>query len=197
MNHPKSSLSPVDGEIAIKLLQGDVDRRRAEEQFFNTYVYFIKSGMRKYSLSEEEAFDAYSDAILSAVERLTDGSFQGRSSLKTYLYQIFSHKCVDLLRKKASNKNSVHQTQSIKDSIMNMSDAAKTIIQQLADKADWTALRQKLNELGKNCQKALLLWADGYNDQEIAIALEYNTADVAKTTRLRCLEKLRLLYKAR
>jgi RNA polymerase sigma-70 factor (ECF subfamily) len=40
----------------------------------------------------------------------------------------------------------------------------------------------------------LLLWADGYSDKDIAGLMEYKTPDVVKTTRLRCLEKLKQLY---
>jgi hypothetical protein len=36
-----------------------------------------------------------------------------------------------------------------------------------------------------------LLFEDGYSDKEIAVQMEYNTPEVVKTTRLRCLEKLR------
>ena len=196
MNDTKTFLLPVDKEIIARLLQGGVNKRKAEEQFFNIYVYFIKEGIKKYSLKEEEAFDAYADAILSAIDKIVGGYFDAHSSLKTYLYQIFRNKCVDLLRKKTTNKYSVHQTLAIQEQVFNMSDAAKSVIQGLVDKADRAALKQKLDELGSNCRKALTLWAEGYTDREIALSLEYKTADVAKTSRLRCLNKLKLLYKA-
>jgi len=197
MNSIKSLLHPADRKLTAGLLQGGIHKRKAEEQLFTNYAYFIQEGIRKYALEEEEAFDAYSDTVLSAIERITNGSFESRSSLKTYLYQIFHNKCVDLLRKKATNKNSVHRTLSIKDSLFSISDTARSVIQRVVDKSDWAALRQKLDELGDNCRKALLLWADGYSDQEIAASIEYKTAAVAKTSRIRCLEKLRQLYKAR
>jgi RNA polymerase sigma-70 factor (ECF subfamily) len=63
------------------------------------------------------------------------------------------------------------------------------------EKNDWDLLHDKLNEIGENCRKLLLSWADGYPDKEIAALLEYKTADVVKTSRLRCLEKLRQSYK--
>ena len=196
MNSVKTLLHTADRKLTAGLLQGGIDRRRAEEQLFTSYVYFIKEGIKKYSLQEDEAFDAYSDSILSAIEKITNGSFESRSSLKTYLYQIFHNKCVDLLRKKTTNKYSVHKTLSIKESFFDISDAARSVIQRLVDKSDWAALRQKLDELGDNCRRALLLWADGHSDQEIATMIDYKTAAVAKTSRIRCLEKLRQLYKA-
>ena len=196
MNSVKIVLHTVDRKLTAGLLQGGIHKRRAEEELFTRYAYFIKEGIKKYSLQEEEAFDAYSDTVLSAIEKITNGSFQSRSSLKTYLYQIFHNKCVDLLRKKTTNKYSVHKTLSIKESLFDISDAARSVIQRLVDKSDWAALRQKLDVLGDNCRKALLLWADGHSDQEIATFIDYKTAAVAKTSRIRCLEKLRQLYKA-
>ena len=63
------------------------------------------------------------------------------------------------------------------------------------EKADKDLVKQKLKEVGESCRQLLLRWAEGLSDKEIAIAMEYKTADVVKTSRLRCLEKLRQLYK--
>ena len=78
--------------------------------------------------------------------------------------------------------------------LFHLSDEKKSVIQQLADKADYELLKQKLNELGNNCKQLLMLSADGFSDKEIASVMEYKTADVVKTSRLRCLERLRHLY---
>jgi RNA polymerase sigma factor (sigma-70 family) len=195
MGNPKSLISNTDEQLIENLRQEGVSKRRSEEELFTTYHYFIREGMRKYNLSEDEAFDAYSDSILAAISDLRKDSFEGRSSLKTWLYQIFFNKCVDLLRKKSTNKNSVHQTSSIDDKLFQLSDSSRSVIQRLTDKADWDALREKVNELGENCQKLLMLAADGYNDREICDVMDYKTADVVKTSRLRCLDRLRKLYK--
>jgi RNA polymerase sigma-70 factor (ECF subfamily) len=189
------SLNNSDQEIIEQLRQAGGNKRKSEEQLFNKYAYFIREGMSKHSLSEDEAFDAYSDTVLSAIEKITNHTFEGRSSLKTYLYQIFHNKCVDLLRKKTTNKHSVYRTESITDRLFHISDTARSVVQTLIDKADWNLLKQKLNELEDKCRQMLLLWADSYSDKEIATTLEYKTADVVKTSRLRCLEKLRRLYK--
>lgn len=187
--------SSADLDIINNLLHEGVDRRKAEELLFSRYAYFIEQGMHKYSFAEEEAFDVYSDTILSAIPKIIDRSFEGRSSLKTWLFQIFHNKCVDLIRKKTTNKSSVNKSVGIPEVLVQVADSAKTIIQELMDRADKEQIRQKLNELGENCKKILWQWAEGYSDKEIAAALEYKTADVVKTSRLRCLEKLRQLYK--
>ena len=188
-------LHAAEREIINGLWETGNNRRKSEEQLFNRFAYFINEGMHKHGLLQEQAFDVYADTILSAIEKIRNGSFEGRSSLKTWIYQIFHNKCVDLLRKTTTKKNSINRTLSITDMLYQLSDPAKTIVQQLSEKTDWELMRQKLGEIGENCHKMLLQWADGLSDKDIAADMGYKTAEVVKTSRLRCLEKLRQLYK--
>ncbi len=190
----KVSLLVDDDEMIRVIKENNTTRRQTENQLFNQYSYFIKEGMNKYSLEQEDAFTAYSDTILQSLENIAGSIFEKRSSLKTYLYKIFNNKCVDLIRKKTTNKRSIYQTAPISEMMDMISDQAKNVIQQLIEKNDFELLRKRLSELGENCRKLLLFFADGYNDKEIAEYLEYKTADVVKTSRLRCMEKLRGLY---
>lgn len=191
---PKVTLLANDDEMIRVIKENNIARREAENQLFNQYSYFIKDGMKKYSLAEEDAFTAYSDTILQTLDNITGLLFEQRSSLKTYLYRIFKNKCVDLIRKKTTNKRSIYQTAPLSEMMNMIADRAKNVIQQLIDKNDFDLLKTRLNELGENCRKLLLFFADGYNDKEIALFMEYKSADVVKTSRLRCLEKLRGLY---
>jgi RNA polymerase sigma factor (sigma-70 family) len=189
-----NSFSGEDRQIVDLLLQNGLDKRKGEDALFRKYAYFIREGMNKHGLLEDEVFNAYSDSVLAAIERISNGTFEGRSSLKTYLYQIFHNKCVDLIRKNATNKSSMNRTESISEKLYQLSDKARSVVQLLIDKTDWGLLKQKLDQLTGDCRKMLLLWADSYSDKEIATVMEYKTADVVKTSRLRCLEKLRRLY---
>ncbi len=189
-----SSIQYNDQDIIEHLRLDGRERRRSEDQLFSRYAYFVREGMSKHALSEDESFSAYSDSVLSAIEKIVNQSFEGRSTLKTYLYQIFHNKCVDLIRKKTTNKGSVHKTESISDMLNHISDSARSVVQRLIDKSDWDLLRERMNEIGINCRKLLGLWSESFSDKEIAALMEYKTADVVKTSRLRCLEKLRQLY---
>ena len=189
------TLQPFEQGIINNLLHEGIDRKKAEDQLFTHFAYFIEQAMHKYSFQEDEAFNIYADTIMVAISRITDGTFEGRSTLKTWLFQIFHNKCVDLVRKNATNKSSVHHSLSISDMLFQMADTAKLVIQEMMEKTDTELIKQKLKEIGVSCRRLLLLWADGYNDKEIAAAMEYKSADVVKTSRLRCLDKLKLLYK--
>jgi RNA polymerase sigma-70 factor (ECF subfamily) len=188
------TVTSADEEMIRNLKESKMVRRKAEEELFSRHIYFIKEGINKYSLDQEDAFNAYSDTILQVINNISGNLFEKRSSLKTYLYRIFNNKCVDLIRKKTTNKSSVHQTAPISDMLTMISDPAKTVIQQLIEKNDIDLLKTKLNETGENCKQLLSMFAEGYNDKEIAINMEYKSADVVKTSRLRCLDKLRQLY---
>ena len=186
--------STEERELIDSISSNGINRKKGEERLFNRFVYLVKEAIYKYSLSYEEAFDVYSDTIISAIEKISSNKFQEQSSLKTWVYSIYHHKYVDLVRKKTTNKNSVHRVSEIPDGLLEVSDGAKTIVQQLISKTDHEILKQKLLQIGSGCKELLLHWADGYADKEITELMNYKTAEVVKTTRLRCLEKLRRLY---
>lgn len=172
-------------------MAGHGQRSRTEELLYKQFQYFINEGSRRYNLSHDDCFSAYSDAILSSVHNVVNGHFNGKSSLKTYVFQIFSNKCIDLVRKITSNKQSVHKTVGVPEMLMQMSEKAKTAVERMIDEQKIAAIKEHLQQIGEKCKEILLLFEDGYTDKEIAEAVSYNNAAVAKTTRLRCLEKLR------
>jgi RNA polymerase sigma-70 factor (ECF subfamily) len=78
---------------------------------------------------------------------------------------------------------------------MQLPDAARTVVQHLISQSDVEDLHRHLNELGDKCRTMIMLWGEGYSDDEIAQTMTYNSAAVAKTSRLRCLDKLRERYR--
>ena len=154
----------------------------------------MADGSRKHRLVEEDCFSAYSDTILSVITNIVTSQFEGRSELKTYIHQIFTNKCVDLIRKRTTNRQSVHDAVSLDDSLLQLPDDTRLIIQQLIHQQDAALLRQRLQELGDKCREMLQAWGNGYSDEEIAQTMCYNSAAVSKTSRLRCMERLRELY---
>lgn len=191
MNLDSTAPYSTDEELIRNLQQDDRNRRKTEELLFNRHMYFIRDGMHRYSIPEEDAFDAYSDSILQGIDNISRGLFEKRASIKTYLFRIFNNKCVDHIRKKTTNKNVVHQTAPLSGMLDMISDPAKNVVQQLVERSDLDALKLKVKELGENCRKLLEWFSEGFSDKEIATHMEYKTGDVVKTSRLRCLDKLR------
>lgn len=90
----------------------------------------------------------------------------------------------------------MNKVTQLPEMLFQMSDAARSVVQKLIDDADLHEMRQKLARLGENCKSLLMMFAEGFSDKEIATAMQYNSADVVKTSRLRCLQKLRVAYSA-
>jgi RNA polymerase sigma factor (sigma-70 family) len=180
-----------DTQILYGLKSGYSERITQEKVLYLQYSYFIDKGCYKYNISYEDSFSVYSDAVLATIHNIVAGNFDGRSSLKTYLFQIYSNKCVDLLRKNTTKKQRVNELGVVPELLEQLPDSAKTIIEKLMDDQKRKALKEQLDQIGEKCKDILLLFEDGLTDKEIAGQLLYNNAAVAKTTRLRCLEKLR------
>jgi RNA polymerase sigma factor (sigma-70 family) len=186
----------LSDEAIIKGILGDgILQRTTENRLYEQFFYFIKDATYKHQLSEDEAASIYTDTILAFLENVRNHKFEGKSAIKTYLFQIFSNKCVDFLRKTSTNKMSVHETQPMEDFILSMPDDAKNILQKLIAENDVTLLKDKINLLGEKCQQMLMAWGEGFSDNKIAADLGYQSANVAKVSRLRCLEKLKELYR--
>jgi RNA polymerase sigma factor (sigma-70 family) len=180
-----------DTRILEGLVINDGQRALFEKALYQKYEYFIAEGCRKYQLNNDDSFSAYSDAVLSAINSVRNHRFNNQSSLKTYLFQIFSNKCIDLIRKSTTNKQKVNHYPGEPELLTHLPDATRSIIEKLVDRQKLTAIKQHLEVIGQKCKEILLLFEDGFNDTEIASQLGYNNAAVAKTTRLRCLEKIR------
>lgn len=183
-----------DAELIAGLVGSASHREGFENALYLQFAYFMDEGKKKYNLTQEDVFSCYSDAVIKVIDNIRSKLFEGRSSIKTYLYQVFNNKCVDQIRKNTTKKSEVHHVLDISDHLYAMPDDVRTIIQQLVLKADIDQLRRRLLELGDNCRKMLLWFADGYSDLEISEKLRFKTAGVAKTSRLRCMERLRQLY---
>ena len=192
---PLFSRQPTDADLITGIRAGGAQRRLYENKLYEKYSYLVADGVRKHRLAEDDCASAYSDSILTIFENISSGRFEGRSELKTYLYQIFTNKCVDAIRKKTTNRSSVHDAFSLDDSLMQLPDAARSAVQNLIAQSDVDVLHRHLNELGDKCRSMILLWGEGYSDDEIAATMTYNSAAVAKTSRLRCLDKLRERYR--
>jgi RNA polymerase sigma factor (sigma-70 family) len=178
-------------EIIEGLKMGYKERVSCEKLLYQQYSYFINEGCRKYRLSHEDSFSAYSDAVLSVIHNIVNGKFENKASLKTYLFRVFSNKCIDLSRNNSINKQQANRNATVPDLLESLPDKAKTAIELLIDRYRESAVLEYLETIGEKCKEILLYFEDGYSDKEIAERLAYSNAAVVKTTRHRCIEKMR------
>ena len=184
-----------DENIIHGIMADGILQRTTENKLYEHFFYFIKDATFKHKLLEDEAASLYTDTILAFIENVKNKRFEGKSAVKTYLYQIFSNKCVDFLRKTTTNKMSVHEAQPIQDWILSMPDDSKSALQELILEHEIEVLKRKIKLLGEKCQQMLMAWGEGFSDNKIAEELGYQSSNVVKVSRLRCMNKLREMYK--
>lgn len=182
-----------DSAIILGLINDLHQRARFEKEFYLQYEYFIDEGRRKYHLTYEDSFSAYNDAVLSVINNIINNRYDNKFLLKTYLFQIFHNKCVDLIRKISNNKQKVNQSSTTPELLSHLPDTVKTAIENLIDQEKISLVTKYLEAIDEKCRDILLLSVEGYTDKEIAEKLNYNNAAVAKTSRLRCREKINKL----
>jgi RNA polymerase sigma factor (sigma-70 family) len=185
--------STVDDKVIISGLQaGGTQRHSFETKLYNHFKYLIKGGVWRRRLPEETCQSVYSDTVMDVIENIVTRRFEGKASLKAYIYQIFDHKCVDEVRKNTTNKNAVNeQAVGIETFTQILPDSTRSVIEEIIRKETLDGIRERLLNLGENCRQILSYFGDGYTDIEIAQMTGFKTAEVVKTTRLRCLDKLR------
>lgn len=185
----------TDAELVESIRPGAPGKRQAENALFRKFAYLIKEGAWKHKLQQDDTSMAYSDTILTVIESIESGRYQASASLKTYVYQIFSNKCVDQIRRNSTNKAAVHHGASLDEYVYEIADEARSIIERLMQSYDYALLYQRIQQLGDKCREMVRMWSEGTTDQHIADELGYQSSDVVKTSRLRCLDKLRSMYR--
>jgi RNA polymerase sigma factor (sigma-70 family) len=187
----------TDQELIDGIRTGGQQQRYFENYLYDQYIYLIRDAVRKHQLDDEEASIVYSDTILTSIESIATGRFEARSTIKTYIHQIFLNKCVDVIRKKTTKHSLDYQRVSLQDLLTPIPDNKRSILIDIIKQQDYSQLNGFIKLLGERCQEILKKWSEGFTDEEISKEYKYTSAGVAQTTRLRCLEKLREFYKVK
>jgi RNA polymerase sigma factor (sigma-70 family) len=187
----------TDQELIDGIRTGGQQQRYFENYLYDQYIYLIRDAVRKHQLDDEEASIVYSDTILTSIESIATGRFEARSTIKTYIHQIFLNKCVDVMRKKTTKHSLDYQRVSLQDLLTPIPDNKRSILIDIIKQQDYSQLNGFIKLLGERCQEILKKWSEGFTDEEISKEYKYTSAGVAQTTRLRCLEKLREFYKVK
>jgi RNA polymerase sigma factor (sigma-70 family) len=175
----------TDPQCIEWIKEGGKRREKAANHLFAQYKGLIVYGTQKHKINRDEAFDAYSDAILALVRHVANGDFKGESKLSTYLNGIFFRKCVDQIRKKTTHWED--------DTVLNnLEDESPNPAHLLETASEMKKLKGLMGRLSNNCQRILMLryyW--GYdNMEEIAEKLGLKNANTAGSLRHRCMKQL-------
>ncbi|MEO1451962.1 MAG: sigma-70 family RNA polymerase sigma factor, partial [Bacteroidota bacterium] len=179
--------------LMADIQQGGVPRERAVGSLYSQLQGYIGKGMKRYRMSEALAREAFHLALQKVVQAIEWGHFEGKSKISTYFHPIFFHRCVDILRREASHK----QTSELEDYMLNLPDMAQDILRDLQAKEELHQLHSLLDQLGEKCRQLLILteWK-GESLKAVANMLGYRSAAVAGTSKNRCMGRLKALIRS-
>ncbi len=170
----------------------------SEETFKKVYednrLKFIHFA-RKYQLSEEESIDIYQDAYIVFYENVTLGKLTAlKSTISTYIFSVGKYMIIDRLKKNKKTIDSelaLSMAQDDSISVEALLEGETTLTQ------EQMLLQKFFTLLGGQCKKVLtLFYYRGFNIAEIMIEGGYNSENVVKSQKSRCLKQLKELIKS-
>lgn len=150
---------------------------------------FINKFRKDYpTLHYDALIDIFQEAVVIGVEKVNQSKFEGRSSLKTYIFGIGKNLIRDYFRKvkqynaySSDIKYTYEESESVFD-IENPIDIQSS------------ALKRAMQKLEKHCLDILnAFYMEGKKYPEIVQEFKYSSVDVAKSTKSRCFKHLKML----
>lgn len=186
-----------DRQIRKLLCTGSEQVRRWTQSYLVDYFSDCCHSFKiRYILwDEEDRKSCFTDAFLDFLDKAGDKryEFYERIALKSFFFSIYHKKCVDLKRKKTANKNRSNQFWTDEDDklLKRLSVPARALVEASAFEFAAAHLRAAVSELGGNCAKIISRFhLQGWSLEEISEEMGM-TLNSVKTTKSRCLDKLR------
>lgn len=145
---------------------------------------------RRYDLTEEEYIDIYQDAYIVFYENIMNGKLEKlTSSVSTYLFSIGKYLIFDRMRKNKKSVSGSYDLSKVGDSDeqVNALDLDRPVLTR-----EQRLLKEHFKGLGAKCQELLtLFYYRGYTIQEIMEKGNYNSENVVKSAKSRCMKTLK------
>lgn len=150
---------------------------------------FVHKFKKDYpTIPEDALIDILQESIVIGVEKVNQSKFEGRSSLKTYIFGIGKNLIRDYFRK-------VKQHNEYRKDIQFTNEDREDVfeIEQPIDIKS-SALKNAMQKLEKHCLDILnAFYLEGKKYPEIVEEFKYSNVDVAKSTKSRCFKHLKQL----
>ncbi|MEM7372549.1 MAG: sigma-70 family RNA polymerase sigma factor [Bacteroidota bacterium] len=170
-------------------LEGKVDSplfERFAQQFYEEHLGLIPYGCHRYSISQDQALDAYSDSVADVLSQVRTGKFRKECALDTYLFRLFNNRCIKFLRNRQAAKRA-----GVQLPLGDSSSSDPTPYQQLEDKDAIIHLKAICQELNPRLWQILEeLFLKGSNLEEIALKLGFKTPASVASIKWRHLKQL-------
>jgi RNA polymerase sigma factor (sigma-70 family) len=174
----------MDTNQVVDLIKKN-DRDTIQKVYMKNKLSFFKI-VNRYQIPEEIALDIYQDSIVALIENARKNSIDHlKSSIDTYFIGISKFMIFNYLKSKKTislDDYDTHDWISIDDGKRNEEDLNNRE----------KAMKKAYENLGEQCQKIIgLFYFEEKKLEEIQLLLKYESKDVLKSQKSRCLSHLK------
>ena len=176
-----------DKELHKMITSGDLKQRdQALAALYQQHFPLIQQLVLRNKGSKDEAKDVFQDGIIVLYNQLLSGAFEGRSSIKTYLYAI----CRRLWMRKLTR---THPTEDIIDNL-DYVETSENVLDCLIGTEREQCVADLLQKMGSECHKLLRnFYFDKLSMKQIVAQMQITNVQVAKNKKMKCMKRLRKL----
>ena len=178
-----------DSHLIENLLTGGAAEEQALGIIYRNNKRLIEQLILKNSGAKEEAKDIFQEAVIDFYENVQAGKFKGESAISSYLYSIARFKWLNRLKRKKTEARII-DTQD-------HSDLRDSLEEDFIEKETKEQFMNLFDQAGGSC-KELLIYTIYYNYSmaDIVEKLSFNSEQVARNQKYRCLKKLKELLRS-
>lgn len=179
-----------DREILLSLQTGSRMNeaiRVLYRDHFESLSWFIQNN----GGNRQDAEDIFQEVIVSFIDLVRKDRFRGESSIKTFLFSVNRNLWLNEWKKRgrAMMREQKYEAEGTKEEA--------DISHQIAEKEERDRLINLVDQLGDNCKKILLLfYYEGRSMKEIWEELDYESEQVVRNKKHKCMKKLEELINA-
>ncbi|MCB0835574.1 MAG: sigma-70 family RNA polymerase sigma factor [Bacteroidetes bacterium] len=175
-----------DSELLRMIKNGEREQETAISYLYEAYYNFVFTGSKKNKISIEEAQDVYSDAIITFRNHVLQDRYRGEAKISTYIFSIFSRRCIDVFRKNSTNIVDIE-----KDLPVHIEDPSFSALKSLLIDEEISHLNEYLHKLSETCRRLLLdFYYWGYSQTEIAERLQLKNPHTVAAKKYTCFQQL-------
>ncbi len=174
-----------DQQLIDGLLAGGERERFYLKQLYLKYQQMVDRYVVNNSGNADDAADVFQDGIIILYKNIKSRKFNAESSIKTYLYAICRHLWLKKLKQAGSQRERLASLERIHEedpyiSMMLMEQQHQVL--------------ELFDRVGSTCKEVLLLaYYRQYSMDEIAQAMGYQSAQIARNKKFKCLSRLKEL----
>ena len=178
--------SYTDASLVAAIKKGGIPEDRALAYLIKEDYGKVKNFIIKHNGSEADAEDVFQDGLTALLMNIRKGSFQGQSSVHTYLFAICKGIWYKRFQKFVRERN-------YQNSLTVVEEDYNTPEVGLLDQEQQGLLHGLFDRLREKCKEVLLMWSNGFNMEEIAEKQGYSSAQAAMNKKSKCLKQLHQL----